>query len=184
MKTKKVFGETNADPKQAGSGPENNSDSEKIAMIALLSELLSKKNKALQKPTKASAQVELEGSLDITTSPFKTGQESTSSNCDLKGAWDAQTFHCFQESENWDDLCPPQEEANNKDMAERHAKLYSSFVRLEELKKLGTKKGQKRSKTTRKNIVEEASRVDRLLNEYDSCWTEIGWPSAQSLFES
>jgi hypothetical protein len=29
-KTKKVFEETNADPKQAGSGPEKNSDSEKM----------------------------------------------------------------------------------------------------------------------------------------------------------
>jgi hypothetical protein len=57
-------------------------------------------------------------------------------------------------------------------------------VRLEELKKLGTKKGENKSKTTRKNILEEASQVERLLNEYDSCWTEIGWPSAQSLFES
>jgi len=69
-------------------------------------------------------------------------------------------------------------------MAERHAQLYSSFVRVEELKKLGTKKGEKRSKTTRKNILEKASRVESLLNEYDSCWTEIGWPSAQSFFES
>jgi hypothetical protein len=102
----------------------------------------------------------------------------------LKGTRDALTFNWFQEPENWDDLCPPQEEGNNRDMAERHAKLYSSFVRLEELKKLGTKKGEKRSKTTRKNILEDASRVERFLNEYDSCWTEIGWPSAQSFFES
>jgi hypothetical protein len=102
----------------------------------------------------------------------------------LNGTRDAQTFLWFQEPENWNDLCPPQEEAKKKDMAERHGKLYSSFVRLEELKKLGTKKGEKGSKTTRKNIFEEVSRVERLLNEYDSCWTEIGWPSAQSLFES
>ena len=83
-KTKKFFAETNAGPEQAGSGPENNSDSENIALIALLSELPSNKNKALQEPTKASAQVELEGSFDMTTSSLETEQESTSSNCDLK----------------------------------------------------------------------------------------------------
>jgi len=181
-KTKTLFAETNADPKQAGSSPEN--DSEKIALIVLLSELPSKKNKVLQEPTKASAQVELEGSLEISTSSVKTEQESTSSNCDLKGTRDTQTFHWFHEPQNWDNLCPPQEVANKKDMAVRHTKLYSSFVRLEELKKLGAKKGEKRSKTTRRNILEEASRVERLVNEYDSCWTEPGWPSAQSLFES
>jgi len=138
----------------------------------------------LQEPTKASAQVELEGSLEISTSSVKTEQESTSSNCDLKGTRDTQTFHWFHEPQNWDNLCPPQEVANKKDMAVRHTKLYSSFVRLEELKKLGAKKGEKMSKTTRRNILEEASRVERLVNEYDSCWTEPGWPSAQSLFES
>jgi hypothetical protein len=37
-KTKKVFPESNADPKQAGFGPEKNSDSQRIALIALLSE--------------------------------------------------------------------------------------------------------------------------------------------------
>jgi len=89
-------------------------------MIAPLSELPSKKNKMLQEPNKASTQVELEGSLDMTTIFFKTEQESTSSNCDVKGTRDAQTFHWFQKSENWDDLCPPQEEANKKDMVERH----------------------------------------------------------------
>jgi hypothetical protein len=41
-------------------------------------------------------------------------------------------------------------------MAKRYAKLYSSFVRLEELKILATKKGEKWSKTTRKNILQEA----------------------------
>jgi len=94
---KKFFAETNADPKQAGSGPENDSDSEKVALIAPLSELPSKNNKALQEPTKTCAEVELEGFLDMTTSSLKTEQESTSSNCDLKGTRDAQTFLWFQE---------------------------------------------------------------------------------------
>ena len=77
-KTKKRFAETNADPKLAGSGPEN--DSEKIASIVHLFESPSKKKKVLQEPKKASAQVELEGcSLDMTTSSVKTEQESTSS---------------------------------------------------------------------------------------------------------
>ena len=76
-KTKKRFAETNADPKLAGSGPEN--DSEKIALIVHLFESPSKKKKVLQEPKKASAQVELEGSLDMTTSSVKTEHESTSS---------------------------------------------------------------------------------------------------------
>jgi hypothetical protein len=139
---KKFLKRTNADPTQAGSGPENNSDSEKIALIALLSELPSNKNKALQEPTKASAQVELEGSFDMTTSSLQTEQESTSSNCDLKATRDALTFHWFQEPENWGDLCPPQEEVNKKDIAERHAKLYSSLERRKE------KRGPKRQKRT------------------------------------
>jgi len=69
-------------------------------------------------------------------------------------------------------------------MTERHAQVYSRFVRLEELNNVGTKKGEKWSRTTRKNILQEASRVERLLNEYGSCWIEIGCSSAQSLFES
>jgi hypothetical protein len=150
-----------------------------IALIALLSELPSKKNKPLQEATKASAQVELEGSFDMTTSCFKT-EESTSSDCDWKRTRDAQTFFWFEEPENWDDICPPQEKANKRDMQ----KLKSSFVRLDQLKMFGTKTGEKRSKTTRQNILEEASRVQRLLNQYDSCWSEIGWARAQSFFES
>jgi hypothetical protein len=92
-------------------------------LIALLTELPSKKNKPLQEPTKASAQVELEGSLVMTTSSFKT-EESMSSNCDWKGTRDAQTFFWFQEPENWDDLYPPQEKANNKDMQSFIQALY------------------------------------------------------------
>jgi hypothetical protein len=56
----------------------------------------------------------------------KLEQESTSSNRDLEGLREAKTFRWFEETENWDDLCPAQEEANKEDMAERHANLYSS----------------------------------------------------------
>ena len=68
-------------------------------------------------------------------------------------------------------------------MAERPAKLYSSFVRLEKAKKLGTKRGEMRPKTTREHS-RRSEPSGLLLNEYHSCWTEIGWQSAQSLFES
>ena len=33
---------------------------------------------------------------------------------------------------------------------------------------------------TRKNVLEEESWWERLLNEYDTCWTEIGLPNSQS----
>ena len=49
---------------------------------------------------------------------------------------------------------------------------------LERRKKRSSPERQK------KNILEKASRIERWLNEYDSCWTQIGWPSAQSVFES
>jgi hypothetical protein len=68
--------------------------------------------------------VEEKGSLDMTTRSFKTEQESTSSNCDLKGTRDALNFHWFQEPENWDDLCPPREDANKKDMENFIQALY------------------------------------------------------------
>jgi hypothetical protein len=53
-----------------------------------------------------------------------------------------------------------------------------------ELRDLGTEKVENFSRTTRKDILVEASRVQRFLNEYDIWWTETGLPSAQSLFES
>jgi hypothetical protein len=91
-KKKILFGESNADLNQAGTGSENNSDSLKIALIAPPSELPSKKNKALSEPRKASAEVELQRSPGMTTSPLKVDQERTSLNLDLKGTREAQTF--------------------------------------------------------------------------------------------
>jgi hypothetical protein len=69
-------------------------------------------------------------------------------------------------------------------MEERHGKLYSSFVQPEKLRNLGMQSGEEFSRKTRKSILEEESRVERWYNEYDSCWTEIDWSRAQSLFES
>jgi hypothetical protein len=100
-----------------------------------------------------SVQVELESPLDISASSIKTEQESMSSNCGFKGTQE-QTFHWFEEPEDLDDLCSPEGEASKDDVGERHAKLDSSFVRLEDL---GTKKRKTCSKTTRLNVLQEAN---------------------------
>ena len=63
-------------------------------------------------------------------------------------------------------------------------KLESSFVRLEKIKILGAKKGEKWYKTTRKTSLKEVSRVELLLNDNNTCWPQIGWSGAQSLWES
>jgi hypothetical protein len=68
--------------------------------------------------------------------------------------------------------------STRRDQHERHGR--KTF----KARHLGTKKREKFSRTTSENILEETSRVERLLKEYDSCWTEIGCPSAKFLFES
>ena len=68
-KKKKLSVATDADLNQADDGSEKNSDSEKMALIALLSELPSKKDKGVEEPTKSFAEVELEGLLDTTQNP-------------------------------------------------------------------------------------------------------------------
>ena len=105
-----LFAETSADLNQVGTGSENNSNSEKIAFVALPSQLTSTKNKRLKESTKASTEVELERSLDMTTSSLKAEQESKSPNRDLKGAREDQTFRWFEECANSDDLCSAQED--------------------------------------------------------------------------
>jgi hypothetical protein len=168
-KTKKFFAETNAGPEQAGSGPENNSDSENIALIALLSELPSKKDKALQEPTKASAQVEVEDSLDMTTSSFKTEQESTSSNCDFKGTRDALTLHWFQQPESWDDLCPAQEEDNKKDMYSFIQALYD-YRNSKGLERRKRKKVQNDKKEHSRRSEPSRTLVQRVRQLLDRDW--------------
>ena len=88
--------------------------------------------------------MELEVSLDMITTYLEAEEEDTISNLDWVGTREVQTFRWFQEPENWDDLCIARGEANKEDMAEKHAKLYSIFVRLEKLKNLGAKKKNKK----------------------------------------
>jgi len=67
-------------------------------------------------------------------------------------------------------------------MAQGHAKLYSSFARLEKLKNVRTRK-DKIVQNDNKEYSRGDNPIQRMLDKYDSYWTVIGWPSAQSPFE-
>jgi hypothetical protein len=63
-----------------------------------------------------------------------------------------------------------------EDIKTRYKELYSSFLRLDKLKKMTTtKNNDKISSDQKKDIQDEARRVGLLLKEYDSLWTEQGW---------
>ena len=65
-----------------------------------------------------------------------------------------------------------------EDMKTRYRELYSSFLRLDKLKKMTTiKNNDQISSDQKKEIQDEARRVRLLLKEYDSLWTEQGWSS-------
>jgi len=139
----------------------NNSDSDKIALIASLSELPSKKNKAYQEPTIASAEVEqeLRFQIEIWTERGKPRLSVGSKNPTTGTTFVLHTKRLTSYS--------------------RHKDMHSSIQRMEELKNLGTKTREKSSKTTRKNVLEAARRVRCLLKECDICWTDFGCLSAQ-----
>ena len=65
-------------------------------------------------------------------------------------------------------------------MKTRYRELYSSFLRLDKLKKMTTiKNNDQISSDQKKEIQDEARRVRLLLKEYDSLWMEQGWSSAR-----
>jgi hypothetical protein len=87
----------------------------------------------------------------------------------------------YEKPEDWDRLCPAEDDADIDDMNTRHRELYSSFLRLDKLKKMTTtKNNDKISSDQKKEIQDEARRVELLLNEYDSLWMEQGWSRARS----
>jgi hypothetical protein len=59
------------------------------------------------------------------------------------------------------------------DIKTRHRELYSSFLRLDKLKKMTTTKDKdKISRDQKQGIQDEARRVELLLKKYDIFWTE------------
>jgi hypothetical protein len=66
-------------------------------------------------------------------------------------------------------------------MTRTHRELYCSFLRLANLKKTKTTKNENKifPSDQKEEIPDEARRVELLLDEYDSLWTEEGWPRAR-----
>ena len=93
---------------------------------------------------------------------------------------EALTFKWYEEPEDWDRLCPADEDADMDDMKTRYRELYSSLLRLDKLKKK-TKTGfpvnrRRRSRT---------NKTCRALAEgVDSLWTKQGWSSARKNFRT
>jgi hypothetical protein len=110
--------------------------------------------------------------------------EHEQSPCDdeeteLECTKEALTFKWYEEPEDWDRLCPADDDADMDDMKTRHRELYLSILRLDMLKKMTTTKNNDRiSSEQKKEIQDEARRVGLLVKEYDSLWTEQGCSSA------
>ena len=86
---------------------------------------------------------------------------------------EALTFKWYEEPEDWDRLCPADNDADMDDMKTRYRELYFSFLRLDKLnKKTTTKNNDRISSEQKKEIQEEARHVGLFLKEYDSLWTE------------
>jgi len=99
---------------------------------------------------------------------------------------EALTFKWYEEPEDWDRLCPADDDADIDHVKTRHRMLYLSFLRLDKLKKMTTiKNTDKISSDQKKEIQDEARRrVGLLLKENDSLWTEQGWSSARKTQDS
>jgi hypothetical protein len=97
----------------------------------------------------------------------------------LEWTKEALSFKWYEEPEDWDRLFPADDDADMDDMKTRHRELYSSFLRLDKLKKMTATKNKDKISSDQKNeIQDEARRVGLLLKEYDSLWTEQDWSSA------
>jgi hypothetical protein len=57
---------------------------------------------------------------------------------------EALTFKWYKEPEDWDRLCPAEDDADMEDMKKRYRELYLSFLRLDKLKKVTTIKNMSR----------------------------------------
>ena len=72
----------------------------------------------------------------------------------------------YEEPENWDRLCPDDDETDMIDMQTTHGEMYSSFLRLGKLKEMTTTKNSDRiSSEQKKEIQDETRRVGLLLKE-------------------
>jgi len=93
---------------------------------------------------------------------------------------EALTFKWYEEPEDWDRLCPADDDADMEDMKTRHREINLIFLRLDKLKKKTTTKNNDRiSSEQKKEIQDEARRAGLSLKEYDSLSTEQGWSSAR-----
>jgi hypothetical protein len=107
-------------------------------------------------------------------------EQAPSNDIELEWTKEALTFKWYEKPEDWNRLCPADDNPDMDDMNTRHRELYSSFLRLNKLKKMTTtKKNDKISSDQKKEIQDEARCVGLLLKEYDNLWTEQGWSSAR-----
>ena len=98
-------------------------------------------------------------------------EQSSSDHEEIALDWtkEALTFKRFEEPEDWDRLCPADDDADMGEMQTRYRELYLSFLRLEKLKKTTTTRNKDRiSSEQKKEIQDEARRVGLLLKDYDS----------------
>jgi len=109
-------------------------------------------------------------------------EQAPSGDEEIELEWTKQalTLNFYEEPEDWDQLCPADDDVDMEDMKTRYRELYLSFLRLDKLKKMTTtKKNDQISSDQKKEIQDEARRVGLLLKEYDSLWTEQGWSSSR-----
>jgi hypothetical protein len=106
--------------------------------------------------------------------------EKVSEEIEFEQTKETLIFKWYEEPEDWDWLCPADDDINMGDMKTRQRELYSSCLRLDKVKKMTTtKNNDKISSDQKKEIQGEARRVGLLLKQYDSFWTEQGWSSAR-----
>jgi len=74
---------------------------------------------------------------------------------------EALNFKWYEEPEDWDRLCPADDDIDIDDMKNRYRELYLSFRRLDKLKKMTTRKNNDQ----KREIQDEAIRVGLLLKK-------------------
>jgi hypothetical protein len=106
---------------------------------------------------------------------FVGGYPPDDEEIELDWTKEALTFKWYEEPEDWDRLCPADDDADMEDMKKRYRELDLSLLRLDKLKKMTTiKNNDQISSDQKKEIQDEARRVRLFLKEYDSLWTEQG----------
>jgi hypothetical protein len=73
------------------------------------------------------------------------------------------TFKRYENPEDWDRICLADDDVDMEDTETRHREHYSSFLRLDKLKKMTTTKNNDKISGSQKNAIQDEARRVGLL---------------------